>query len=81
MALNCFVFRTLTEALEGDTVTVTGKFTTSTVTAFETPPSGFITVTGMPEPVEEADPDALSWIGETKAVANAAPPSLTTAPF
>ena len=65
VAVNCRVWRTLTVALEGDTVTVTGGFTTATLTAFETPPSGLVTVTGMPGLVEDAVPVAVSLAAET----------------
>jgi hypothetical protein len=81
VAVNCLVRFTLTVALAGDTVTVTGGFTTATLTAFETPPSGLVTVTGTPLLVEEAFPVAVSLVEELKVVASGAPPNLTTAPL
>jgi hypothetical protein len=45
VAVNCRLCRTFTVALVGETVAVTGGFTTPTVAVLETPPSGLVTVT------------------------------------
>ena len=81
VAVNCLVSLILTEALVGDTVTVTGGFTTATFTGSDTPPSGFDTVTGTPLLVDDAFPVAVSFVAELKVVARGVPPKLTTAPF
>jgi hypothetical protein len=81
VAVNCLVFLTLTVAEDGDTVTLTGAFTTATFTVFETPPSGLVTFTGTPLEGDEAVPVAVSFVEELKVVASAEPLNLTTAPF
>ena len=81
VAVNCLVSFILTAALVGETVTVTGGFTTATFTGPDTPPSGFVTVTGTPLLVDEAVPVAVSFVAELKVVARAVPPNFTTAPL
>ena len=80
-AVNCRVWRILTVALAGETVTVMGGAVTAMLTAFDTWPPGFVTVMGTALLMEEAEPVAVSFNEVKYVVVRAVPLHFTTAPL
>src|SRR5262245_48584810 len=83
VALNCLVERTLTIAVVGEMVMLTGGgagAVTVTSTVFEYSPSGVLTLTGTADFATGAVPVAVNRAGETNVVVNGPPSKDTSDP-